>query len=269
MLALKARPTRAAAHLSSIRASAERRLAHRLRILFREQAKRVVRRLLGKPEKASSDSWTSFDVEKMEHKAIEDDLWPSSEEVALRVALHEALSELVIDIIGGLVDEYGDISLPFTDIILQQRIAESATRVRWIDNVTQRAIQRTLAEGRALGLSDWQIAYGSNQHPEFRGLRSVVEEVYKGRAQTIARTEIANSSNLTQVDWSRHAGYTRMRVSDGNGCGWSSHSDSRKANGMIVTLEEAAAHPTAHANCRRSMVPIVSSRDFPRLRVVQ
>ena len=268
-LALKARQPRAADHLLRIRANAERRLAHRLRLVFREQAKRVVRRFLGKPEKSGSDFSASFEFEKLELKAIEDDLWPATEDIAVRVALEAAATEISVAVIGAMVAQYGDISLPFTDIIIQQRIAESATRVRWIDDVTRRAIRETIAEGRAFGLSDYQVAYGSRQHPEFRGLRSVVEEVYRGRAQTIARTETANAANLTQIDWARNAGYTRVRVSDGSECGWSSHSDTRKANGLVVTIEEAAAYPTSHPNCVRNSVPVTSSRDFPRLRLVR
>lgn len=269
--ALKPRQ-RAAAHILRIRANAERRLAHRLRLVFREQAKRVVRRLLGKPEPMKSgvgDGTPGGVPSAPSTKAIEDDLWPSTEETAVRVAINQALSELVIDIIGGLAEEYGDISLPFTDIILDQRLAESSTRVRWIDDVTRRAVRETLAEGRRLGLSDWQIAYGSRQHPEFRGLRSVVEEVYQGRANVISRTEIAESSNATQIDWARNAGYTRMRVHDGPNCGWTRHNDAQKANGMIVTLEEANAHRLSHPQCVRYFDIIVSSRVIQPLRLVR
>jgi len=41
-------------------------------------------------------------------------------------------------------------------------------------------------------------------------------------------------------------------VSDGDDCGWTQHSDPEKANGKVVTAEEALKYPIAHPNCTRS-----------------
>ncbi len=40
-------------------------------------------------------------------------------------------------------------------------------------------------------------------------------------------------------------------VSDGRDCGWRSHRDTEKANGKVVTVDEALAHPSAHPRCQR------------------
>lgn len=50
-----------------------------------------------------------------------------------------------------------------------------------------------------------------------------------------------------------------VRVSDGPDCGWTSHGDIQKADGMVVTVDEAMNYPQAHENCRRQFHPIHDS----------
>lgn len=51
-------------------------------------------------------------------------------------------------------------------------------------------------------------------------------------------------------------GFEYFEVYDGPGCGWESHNDPQKANGMVVTAAEARANPQAHNYCVRTFVPI-------------
>lgn len=51
-------------------------------------------------------------------------------------------------------------------------------------------------------------------------------------------------------------GVKAYRVSDGKGCGWTEHRDPRTADGMIVSVEDAIAHPIAHPHCQRTFDPI-------------
>jgi hypothetical protein len=54
-------------------------------------------------------------------------------------------------------------------------------------------------------------------------------------------------------------GCTQVKISDGNGCGWTNHADPDKADGTFRDIEDALAHPVAHAHCVRELLPY-----FPR-----
>jgi hypothetical protein len=38
-------------------------------------------------------------------------------------------------------------------------------------------------------------------------------------------------------------------------CGWTSHDDPDRANRTVRTVQDALAHPAAHPNCQREMLP--------------
>ncbi|MCX4911807.1 hypothetical protein [Streptomyces sp. NBC_00878] len=46
-----------------------------------------------------------------------------------------------------------------------------------------------------------------------------------------------------------------VEIRDGAGCGWTSHDDEDKANRTIRTVQDALAHPVAHPNCQRELLP--------------
>lgn len=46
-----------------------------------------------------------------------------------------------------------------------------------------------------------------------------------------------------------------MEVTDGVGCGWANHEDIEKADGRVVTLQEAVDTPLSHPNCVRRFYP--------------
>lgn len=50
-------------------------------------------------------------------------------------------------------------------------------------------------------------------------------------------------------------GVTHVKVRDGNGCGWSTHRDPDTADGTIRDIDDALAHPVAHARCVREFLP--------------
>lgn len=74
-------------------------------------------------------------------------------------------------------------------------------------------------------------------------------------AEMVVRTKTAeayqeggfNQGERLEIDW--------WEVLDGPGCGWRSHNDQQKADGMIVPLEAARTHPLSHPNCRRATTP--------------
>ncbi len=152
--------------------------------------------------------------------------------------MYEASAALADSLLGQSVDEPHQLSL-----FSRNRIADRVTRV---NEVTRTAIRRTIRAGMADGLSNDEIA---------ETLRDKVRETYRGRADTIARTETAIVDQEAAHDRYRAGGITHVRISDGASCGWTSHEDPDKANDSVRTLDEAARYPIAHPNCVRSSAP--------------
>ncbi|MFG2540673.1 hypothetical protein ACGFU4_36085 [Streptomyces sp. NPDC048511] len=50
-------------------------------------------------------------------------------------------------------------------------------------------------------------------------------------------------------------GVTQVKVRDGAGCGWATHRDPDTADGTIRDIDDALAHPVAHARCVREFLP--------------
>ena len=46
-----------------------------------------------------------------------------------------------------------------------------------------------------------------------------------------------------------------LEVRDGADCGWTSHDDPDRANRTLRTVQDALAHPSAHPNCQRELLP--------------
>ena len=78
------------------------------------------------------------------------------------------------------------------------------------------------------------------------------------RAMMIARTESATAwSRGSMLGWKASGRVSKVRVFDGDGCGWSRHDDSDKADGSIRDLEDIVGNETAHPHCVRSFAPVV------------
>lgn len=74
-------------------------------------------------------------------------------------------------------------------------------------------------------------------------------------AEMVLRTKTAEAYQTGGLDQGEALGWDWWEIMDGPGCGLTSHDDVQKANGMIVDLETARAHPLSHPNCRRSTTP--------------
>lgn len=212
-------------------------LARALRLFFADQARRVVAR----------------------HRLGQTDLLPPDETVRLALVLEPRIRAMVLEAAGLSADLAGAPPLEETDIRLLAILVESGDRIRNISEQTRSAVRRALLEGTARGYSPWQIANGVPKDG-FRGLRAVVTETYKGRAETIARTEMALACQAAAHDRYQAAGVTEVDVTDGTDCGWTRHDDPDKANGTRRSLSEAVAYPVAHPNCRRVSIPVLGSR---------
>ena len=87
------------------------------------------------------------------------------------------------------------------------------------------------------------------------GIQGVLES--PSRALTVARTEVATAGNQTVARAWTAAGVEEVTISDGLNCGWRSHADSQKADGLIRTVAEFGRRPIAHPNCQRTAYPRV------------
>lgn len=68
----------------------------------------------------------------------------------------------------------------------------------------------------------------------------------------VARTKSALAYQEGMFNQAEALGVGWMEIMDGPGCGWTSHDDPRKADGLIVPLAEARLYPISHPNCRRA-----------------
>jgi HK97 family phage portal protein len=148
-----------------------------------------------------------------------------------------------------LWNEALNLSTSFTleDPAVALALRESAERVKGISDFTRENIRALLVEAAENGWSIDQIVRGVDGRP---GLRDVVQETYKGRARTIARTETGTAQNTVAVARFEEAGITHVTVLDGGG--EDSDDICNQLNGSRQTLEWAKANPLQHPNCVRA-----------------
>jgi hypothetical protein len=217
------------------------RLSRALRRFFTQQAARVVSR------SNAGGRGALVLLPLLEDALLTNVTAPHTVRIVIRMA----------DLTGDLV---GLDPITADDPLVERLSRRSATRVKRVSNVTRGAIRRTLADGRRLGLSNYEIAEGGTTRVRelgFRPLRDVVRETYRGRAQTIARSEMAVASSQTTHDRYAEAGVKHVDISDGPGCGWTSHEDPDTADGSRRTLAAYNAFPVAHPNCVRLSLPVI------------
>lgn len=81
----------------------------------------------------------------------------------------------------------------------------------------------------------------------------------ESRAATIARTELSTAENLSAAATWRASGFVEnVQILDGDGCGWKSHDDPDKAHGTTRSLDDFEENTSAHPNCVRVGVPVIS-----------
>lgn len=232
------RARRIAAQHFRLQARHAERLAKRIRRYHLELARRVAERFL------RTEAGLRLDGESLAQKTSEPELLVTEQDKRILQQLLVAAERAMWDDSQNLVAEI----LPIEPVPLlgevEERIGQRVTR---ITEVTRSQIARVIDDGFSAGLSDVQIA---------EDLRTVVEETYRGRADTIARTEIAMVDSEATVNAYQQVGVTHVLVSDGLDCGWTSHDDPDKADGSTRSLEAWQARPIAHPNCVRSAAPL-------------
>lgn len=137
------------------------------------------------------------------------------------------------------------------DPLVTQVVKMAATRVKEINDTTMQEIRDVLKYGNENGWSIDQLVRGDETQP---GLRDIVDETYKGRARTIARTELGEAQNSATVMRYSEAGVKLVEILDGGGT--DDDVECNTANGQIWTLAYFNANRLEHPNCTRAAAPV-------------
>lgn len=137
------------------------------------------------------------------------------------------------------------------DPLVAQLLKLAGQNVKEIHSTTMQEIRAALQYGNANGWSIDQLVRGDENQP---GLRDIVDETYKGRARTIARTELGDAQNAATVSRYGDAGVKLVEILDGGGD--DDDEECQVANGQIWTLAYFNAHRLEHPNCTRTAAPV-------------
>jgi hypothetical protein len=141
-----------------------------------------------------------------------------------------------------------DLAFDLGDPLVGQLMKMAAANVKEINDVTRAAIREALQYGADNGWSIDQLVRGDETYP---GLRDIVDEVYQGRARTIARTELGNAQNAATAARYRQAGVKLVEILDGD-----VDAQCKIANGQIWTVDYFAENRLQHPNCVRAAAPV-------------
>ncbi len=146
-----------------------------------------------------------------------------------------------------------DVAFDLGDPAVAKALEGAGTRVKGIQETTLAALRESAQYAAAQGWSVEHWVRGDSALG-IRGLRDIVEETYKGRAKTIARTELATCQQIAGLTRYQNAGIKTCLVLD-NGFDDSAPQCvalGQGGKGSIVPIEWAAAHLLGHPNCVRS-----------------
>ena len=133
---------------------------------------------------------------------------------------------------------------------ITSRITEALRRARAFLRAAQDAARDAMATRidtaalRRLHPLDTVIYANNARHP----VDSWANTAITWQAVTTANTAAAR----TALD---ELGTQFVEISDGADCGWTSHDDPDRANRTVRTVQDALAHPAAHPNCQRELLP--------------
>lgn len=139
------------------------------------------------------------------------------------------------------------------DPLVTELLKLAATRVKDIHETTLEEIREALKFASENG---WGVDLLVRGDETQRGLRDLVDEVYKDRARTIARTELGEAQNAATASRYKEAGVKAVEILDN---GAEDDDDACKIASTppnnIWTLELFEANPLQHPNCTRAAAP--------------
>ncbi|PKN97997.1 MAG: phage portal protein [Chloroflexi bacterium HGW-Chloroflexi-4] len=144
-----------------------------------------------------------------------------------------------------------DIAFDMTDPAITKMLATAGGDVKDIVETTRNALQEALKYGNENGWSIQQLVKGDENQA---GIQAIVDETYKGRSTTIARTEMGNAQNAVSSERYKSNGVKLVGILDN---GDSDDDDECKvANGQVWTIDYFESNRLEHPNCTRCSYPI-------------
>lgn len=179
---------------------------------------------------------------------------PEEEQGLLALILfprYERMLAAVHHLVASAFPELSEDDFRLDDAATRKMLALAAERVVLIDESTRQALRAMLAEGQGRGYSDTQIADGVPAEG-YQGVKGLYLETWRGRAQTIATTELSEASVAASLDRYEATGLVdRVQIVE--------HTDTDDAcaarNGRVVPI--GARPGLLHPGCRMGLLPIV------------
>lgn len=144
-----------------------------------------------------------------------------------------------------------DLAFDLADHAITAMLSKAGGEVAEITKTTRSALVDALQYGNEQGWSIGQLVKGDETHP---GIQEIVEETYKNRSTTIARTELGNAQNTVTAERYKANGVSVVGILD-NGDD-DDDEPCKIANGQVWTLAFFEANPLEHPNCTRCSYPI-------------
>lgn len=137
------------------------------------------------------------------------------------------------------------------DPATRKLLALAAEQVMRIDRSTREQLREVLQEGQKRGYSDFQIAHGVPAE-DFGGIDGLYLNTWRGRAETISRTEVATAQNAATLDRYGATGFiSEVEIVE--------HEDTDEPcaarNGKVVPISSKPG--LLHPNCRMGLIPVV------------
>lgn len=144
-----------------------------------------------------------------------------------------------------------DIAFGIDDPAVVEALGLVGDQIRGIQDTTLASVRQLLQYGNEQGWTIDDLVAGDDERP---GLRSLVEQTYKGRAKAIARTELGTAQNQATISRYETAGVGQVKILDGNGP--NSCQECTDLNGATKDLDWARDNRLQHPNCIRAFAPV-------------
>lgn len=141
------------------------------------------------------------------------------------------------------------VAFDLKDPLVTAILALAGTQVKDIQQTTLDALREALQKASDAGLSIDDLVRGDTDLG-IRALRDIVDELYKNRARTIARTELGTAQNSAAAKRYAAMGVDKVIIMD-NGADDDDEA-CKVANGQIWSLSYFEQHVLEHPNCTRA-----------------
>jgi len=186
-----------------------------------------------------------------------DDLYDPLEEQALLARIlmprYRRMLEAVHELLQSVFPFLSADEFRLDDEATRKQLALAAEQVVRIDQSSRDQLRDVLKVGQERGYSDHEIANGVPADG-YGGIRALYTETWRGRPETIARTEIATAQHAASLDRYAATGLvSHVRIHENE----DTDEPCASRNGKVVPLSEKPG--LLHPNCRMGLEPILDA----------